>query len=140
MRGGVARVRVDRELERGFRLVEIALRGVEHREVVVGLGELGIVLGEPGEHLDRVGHALLLGEDEALEEAPLRIARLRFQECLDLVERRLQLALAVEFLRFAQVVGGRRPREHGDGSERGRVEARERETTQEAVQHRAIIC
>ena len=60
VRGGVAGVGADRHLERGTRLVELALAGVQHREVVVRLGQLGVVLGELGEGGDGVGRAALL--------------------------------------------------------------------------------
>ena len=100
-------MRVDGELERGARLVVVALRGVEHREVVVRLGQLRVILREAGEHLDRFGHALLLGVDEAFQEASLWIARRCLEEYLDLVERGRELSLSVELLRLAQIVHGR---------------------------------
>ena len=102
----VARVRVDRELERRLRLVVVAERSVEHREVVVGLGKLRKVLGEAGEDLDRLVDLLLLGEDESAEEAALRLARLCLEVGVHAFHRRLEPALRVELLRLAQVVGG----------------------------------
>ncbi len=137
VRRGVARVRVDGELERRLRLVVVALRGVEHREIVVGLGQFRVVLGEPGEHHDRLGVPLLLGEEQALEEPALRLARLRLQIGVDLLHGRLHLALAVEFLRLAQVVGGsgeraacKGHRQRGDGGGKAPVRCK----------HRVIIC
>ncbi len=75
--------------------------------------------------------------DDALEEASLGFPGLRLEVGVHLFEGRRDPALRVEFLRFAQVVGGRGERgagraEHDDRGEEGQ--------SQGTREHRAIIC
>ena len=77
--GCVARVGADRHFQRGPGLVKLALAGVEHRQVVIGLGQFRIVFGDFAEGGNRVAGLAGFGLDHALEEAHLRIARLAGQ-------------------------------------------------------------
>ena len=105
MRRAVAGVGVDGELKRGLGLVEGTLGRVEHRQVVVRLGELGVVLGEGREGLDRLVRLVLFREDQAPQETALGFLGLRLEVRIDLLERRLQAAGLVEALGFLEVVG-----------------------------------
>src|SRR5258707_13567550 len=69
-------MRADRLLERGTCLFILPLRGVNHREVVVRLGELRVVLGKLGKNVYRFPGVALLGKDKALEKGRLRMTRL----------------------------------------------------------------
>ena len=107
VRGRVARVRADRHLERGTRLVELALAGVEHGQVVVRLGQLRIILGQLGEGGDRVAGAAGLGLDHALEEAHLLVLGLAREVLVGLGERLVHLARTKQLVHVAVFVGER---------------------------------
>jgi hypothetical protein len=123
VRDRVLRMRLDRELEDGLRALVVALRGVEHREVVVGLGQLGKFLGEAHEDLDRLGGLLLFGQHQSSQETSLGILRLALDVHVHLVERRGQLSLAVELLGLLEVVGGRGRHASREERERGQKDA-----------------
>jgi hypothetical protein len=76
--------------------------------------------------------APLLGEEQPAKEASLRLLGIGLEVGVGLFERRGDLALLVELLRFAQVVGGCGPRGRGD-PKAGREEAG-------TDGHAAIIC
>ena len=59
MRGRVARMRADRHLERGSRFIIFTLRRVQDSEIVVWLGQFGIVLNQAYENGDRVSPFVL---------------------------------------------------------------------------------
>ncbi|MPN47203.1 hypothetical protein SDC9_194804 [bioreactor metagenome] len=107
MRRGVAGVGADGHLQRRACLVILVLPGVEHRQVVVRLRQLGVVLGQAGEGLDGVARLARLGLDHALEKAHLRIARLGGQVLLDLGQCVGQLAAAHQLADVGVVVGAR---------------------------------
>jgi hypothetical protein len=77
----------DRELEFATRELEVALLGVERGEVVVRLGKLGEVGGEPLEGLDRVVVAAELGLRDTAQEARLRLARAVARQVVELGDR-----------------------------------------------------
>ena len=98
-------MRANGHLERLARLLVLALGRIQHREVVVRFRQLGIVLGELGEDVDRLRRLVLVGEDQALEEAALCIARLGGEELVDLVERLRVLLLAQQGRGIGELVG-----------------------------------
>ena len=63
--GGIARMGADGHLQCLTGFFILTLRGIQHRQVVVGLGQLGIVLGQAGEDVDRIGGLVLFGQDQA---------------------------------------------------------------------------
>ena len=90
---GVARVGPDRHLEGVPGLVVLALLGVKHGKVVVGLGKLRVVLGELLEDADGFAAAVEFGEDHPTQEADLGVTRLRCEELVGLFEGLAQLPL-----------------------------------------------
>ncbi len=58
----------------------ITLGGVEHGEIVVGLGELRVVVGEASEYLHGFLGSAFLHQDEALEKARFRVLGVGFEE------------------------------------------------------------
>jgi hypothetical protein len=66
---------MDRQFERATRLVVLSLRGVDHGQVVVRLRQLGVVFGQIGEYLNRLGLMVELGEDDPFHEPPLGVLR-----------------------------------------------------------------
>ena len=103
---GVARVGPDRHLEGVAGLVVLALLGVEHGEVVVGLGELRVVLGQLLEDGNGFSAAVELGQDHPAQEAHLGVPGLGGEELIGLFEGLAQLTLFDEGL---QVLDGVRP-------------------------------
>ena len=106
----VARVAAHRCLERGTRLVVVALAGMEHGKVVVRLGQFGVVLVEQSEDGHRIGRALAVGEQHALQEAKLRVLRLDGKELVELGHRLGRLAGLDELVDFGHFVGTRERR------------------------------
>jgi hypothetical protein len=104
MRGGVAGVRAYRHLESRARLVVLALRGVQHCQIVVRLGQLRKFLGQLREYLDRVVGLVLLGEDDAFQEAAARILGIFCEIRVDPVERAVELSLLEELVRVLQLL------------------------------------
>ncbi len=104
MRGGIVRVRAYCHFERGARLVVLALRGVEHGQVVVGLRQLGKILRQLGEDRDRVVGLVLVGKDHPLEEAPARVLGLSLEVGIDAVERSVELFLLEKLIGFLQAI------------------------------------
>ena len=133
--GGIGRVRADGHLERLARFFVLPLRRVEHREIVVRLGKLGVILGELGEDVDRISRLVLLGEDQALEEPALRVLGLLREILIDTFERLRLLTLLEEFADVLELIGvhsaGRQQERRGGGEKRGK---KRRETD-----HRAIL-
>ena len=92
MSGRVARVGADRHLQRGACLVKLALAGIQHSQIVVGLRQLGVVFRQLGERGNGVGRFAGITLDHALEEAHLRITRFGCQ---------IQIRLGHGFRQFA---------------------------------------
>ena len=74
MRRRVVRIQLDRRFERGPGLIELALRRIQRRQVVVGLGQLGKVLREGSKSRCGIRLLALLVQDHAAQKAHLRIA------------------------------------------------------------------
>ncbi len=87
MGSGVTWVGTDRHLKGGARLVELVLAGVEHGQVVVGLRQLRVILGDLGKGGDRVTRLARFGLDHTLDKAHLRVARFACQVLLSLGQR-----------------------------------------------------
>ena len=83
VRDGVLRVGADRALERVARPVVLPARGVDDGDVVVRLGELGVILGEREEEIEGLVRAALLGEDHALQEPAALVGRLGGEVAVD---------------------------------------------------------
>src|SRR3977135_2049434 len=111
-------------LQRGAGFLVLPLRGEDHREVVVRLRQLRVVLRELGEDFDRFLAAALFGDDDALEKAGLRIARLRLQHLVYALERLRVLPGFKEFGGVLQVVAARYKRAaERRGTKRGQAPA-----------------
>src|SRR5688572_28937541 len=100
-------MRADRLLERDTRLFVLPLPGVDHREVVVRLGQVGKILREAGEDVDRFARVALLREDHRLEEARLRIAWLGGERLVHAFERLAMLTGLEKFVRVLELIGAR---------------------------------
>ena len=83
---GVTGIGAYRHFKRGPGLVKLALTGIEHGQVVVGLGQLGVVFGDFCEGGNRVASLAGFGLYHAPEKAHLRVARLRGQVLVSLGE------------------------------------------------------
>ena len=143
--GGIAGVGPDGHLERGASFVKLALSGIEHGQVVVGLGQLGVVFGQLGERADGLCRFARLGLDHALEKAHLRITRLARQilVCLGLGFR--QLASTQQLVDICIVVGvggssSHRKSESGKAKRPGKGHAGERHKTSCVVRGRRARC
>ena len=89
--------------------VELAARGVQHRQVVVGFGQLGVVLHQPGVDLAGFLVAAGIAEGDALQEAQLRVARAGGQALFHPGQGGGALARAQQALDVSVLVGpGRR--------------------------------
>ena len=66
----------DRHFKRAARFVVLFLLGVEHRQIVVGLGQFGKILGQLGEYRDGFCRTAEVGEDQSAQEAALSVLRL----------------------------------------------------------------
>ena len=100
----------DRHFQRVTRLVILALRSVEHREVVVRFGQFRIILRQLGEHADGIVGLVLFGEQNAAEKAAACIFRAGFQILIDAFQRAVGLSLFQQLLGFLQFVGLRQGR------------------------------
>ena len=74
MRGGVAGVGADGHFQRGAGLVQLVLVGIQHGQVVVGLGQLWVIFRQLGERGHGVCRLARVGLGHTLEKAQLRIA------------------------------------------------------------------
>ncbi len=104
MRGRVAGMRADCLLERILRGLVLALRGIEHGQIVVGLRQFGVILGQAGEDRDGIVGLALVGQDQAFEESGLRVLGVFRQIAVGPFECAGEIALAellVDFLDFA---------------------------------------
>lgn len=74
---GIAGVGLQGFFQKGFGFFELAFGRVQHPQVVVGLGMVGMRLGDLFESLDRLVDLPLLGLNHAFHEAPLhRLGRI----------------------------------------------------------------
>ena len=105
MRGGVTGVGADRHFQCCTRLVVLALRGVQYGEVVVRFRQFGVVLRQLGEDLDRILRLVLLGEQDAAQEAAAGIFGFGFQILINTLKRAIHLPLFQQLLGFLQFVG-----------------------------------
>ena len=116
MRRRVARMGPDGEFEGLARLVVLTLRGVQHGEVVVRLGEFREFLGERREHLDGVRLAAEFRVDHALEKAGAGVLRLLREHGVHAVHGTGEVALAEEASSLLEIVGDRmRRKEREEG-------------------------
>lgn len=115
--GGGIGLDADRHLEVLARALVVAARRVQDGEVVVRLGQLGIVLGEGAEDRQRLVRAREFGQDHAAQEAAVGVLRPRGEVLVHERERRARIAGAQRGARGAQVVvlRVRRSGEHGEG-------------------------
>ena len=120
----VVRVETDRLLELRARFAVVAGLRIDRGEVVVRLGELGVLLDELLQDRLRLGGAPGIGKDHGLEESHLRVFRVGGERPLGTLERCSGLARVMQPIDLAQLVGercarGRRERrpEEQPGSE-----------------------
>ena len=104
MGGGVTGVSPDGHLKRSPGFVKLALTGVEHGQVVVGLRQLRVVLGDLREGGDGVQGLGCFGLDHAFDKAHLRIARLASKILVSLGECFSQLASAYQNIHIGVVI------------------------------------
>ena len=93
VRGGVTGMSADRHFQQLLGLVVLALAGIQHGKVVIGLGQVGIVIGQRRKYFDGFGGLALLGEDQSFEESCLRIFWFLGEIIIDLGQRLAALAL-----------------------------------------------
>jgi hypothetical protein len=72
----IARMGANGHLEGVACFVVLALLCVQHSQIVVGLGEFGVVLGQLLEHYDGLGTAVEFGQYNSLEKTDLSVPRL----------------------------------------------------------------
>ena len=107
------------------RVLVAALARVEHRQVVVRLGQFRELLAQCREHVDGLLSAVLLREDDALQEARARIARVLAEVGVQARQGCGDVALLMQLDGLGVAVGFGRgaaaePRKHqGDGREAG---------------------
>ena len=115
VRGRIAGIEPDRFLELGARLAVVAGGGVDRGQVVVRLGELGVVLHELLQNRLRFGRSARVGEHHRLEKPHLRVLGLGRQDAIGTLERGGALAGAMQAGDLAQFFGGGSARRHRDG-------------------------
>ena len=113
VRRRIARVEADRFLELGARLAVLAARGIDRGEVVVRLGELGVVLHELLQDRLRLARTAAVGEENRFQESHLRILRIGGEHAVGAFERGGCLAGVVQPRGFREVLGGRAPPHRG---------------------------
>ena len=109
-RRSVRRVVAQGVLQCHQRILQLSLCGIEHRQVVVRVGQFGEVLRQRGKDLDRLRVAFQVGEDHALQEANVRSARLCRYEFVGLAQGLQHIATAVELFDVLNFVGAQRRR------------------------------
>ena len=116
MRRGVGRVVAQGHLEGGAGLLELVARGQKHGQVVVGLGQFGVVLGQGHQHFFGLVFAVEFDQDARAHEPHLRISRLAGQVGLGAGQRLLRLAVAAEAVDFGVFIGTRRRCDYQQGA------------------------
>ena len=97
---------MDGEFQRCFRLVVVALSGMQHRKVVVWLGQFRVILGHASEDLNGIGYFFLLGEDQPLQKATLRIFGLLLQTGIHFQQCLLKFSLLIQTTALLEIGGG----------------------------------
>ena len=103
--GSVAGVGADGHLQRGAGLVELALACVQNRQVVVGLGQLGVVFGQPGEGCDGFLGFACVALNHSLEKTHLGITWLCHQMLVRLGHCFCQFARAHQLVHIRVFIG-----------------------------------
>ena len=80
---GILRICKYRLFELAAGTVQPTLRGKQHSEVVVRLGQIRVLLTEHREGVDSFGGSTEIGEQNPAHELRVNVARLRLQESLD---------------------------------------------------------
>ena len=120
VRHRIAGVVAQRGFEQLTRGIDAALRGQQHRQVVVRLGQVGEILDQLVERVDRLGRALQLGQHHRTQKAHRRIARPLGDGFVGALHRHRGVAAAKQLLHIAEVLRGLRPQGRGRGQrERG---------------------
>ena len=94
--GGVAGVGADRHFQRGAGLVKLALAGIQHSQVVIGLRQLRVVFGQSAEGGDGLGGFAGVALDHAFDEAHLRVAGFACQVLVGLGECLIEFTVACQ--------------------------------------------
>ena len=74
MRHGIVRVVAHGSFKSGAGAIQIALAGIDHGQVVIGLGQLGIVLGQLAKRCNRVLGLAVIAQRNAAQKTHLRVA------------------------------------------------------------------
>ena len=117
---GITRVGSYGLLQCGAGLVKLALSGVEHGQVVVGLRQFWVVFGQLVEGRNRLIHLARIALDHALEEAHLRVPGFGCQKSIRLGLRFHELARTQQLQCIRVVVGARGPYEADCQEQQGR--------------------
>ena len=105
MGGGVAGVRGQRGFEGVAGLLVVAFLGVEHGQVVVGLGQLRVVARQVGKGADRVGHPVQLRQRQTAHEPRLGILRVAAQLRVERAQSGRVVAPLHHFLGIGDSIG-----------------------------------
>ncbi|CAB5655084.1 Uncharacterised protein [Comamonas aquatica] len=107
MGGGVAGVGADGLFQHLGGLAVLALGGVQHGQVVVGLGQLGVVACQGREDLDGLVVLLLFGRDHTLQKAQLHILGALLEQGLHALRGIVDFALVNQLLHLGCGRSGR---------------------------------
>ena len=105
--GRVTRIGADRHVERGARLVVLTAGREQHRQVVVRLRQIRMVLGQFGEDGNGFSSLALLRQDHAFYETHLHVARVLRQKTVDLDHRFTCLPGPHQFGDIREIIGQR---------------------------------
>src|SRR5450759_4380952 len=86
-------------------LCHMTLTGIQHGEVVIGFGQLRIVIGQSREYFDGISGLALLGEYQSFKESRLRVFRLVGEIAIYLVQSLTALALLEQLVGIFNVIG-----------------------------------
>ncbi|MNT02717.1 hypothetical protein D3C72_1372240 [compost metagenome] len=93
MGGGIAGVGANRLLQRLGSLALLPIGGIQHRQIVIRLGHVGIFARQGRENLDCLCILLLLGGDHPAQKAHLHVCRVLLQMAIGLLGSQIRLPL-----------------------------------------------
>ena len=74
MRHGIVRIVAHGGFECGAGAIQVTLACIDHGQVVIGLGQLGIVLGQLAKRRNRVLGLAVIAQRDAAQKTHLRVA------------------------------------------------------------------
>ena len=105
VRGRIRRMGADCHFKRGASLLVLPLARIQYCQVVVGLGQFRVELGQPGESGNRLAGLVLLGLDQALEKLALGIARLGSEVGIDALGGLIELSALQQLADISDFIG-----------------------------------